>query len=200
MVNSTNGANPSSASSTDLNSAQQQSTNVNNPVLNANHSHRHTAGPKGRRPSLLRNDSSSNSVYTPNNTAGNVATPMHSSHLKWSSSNTGNNNSSGTAINELHNNTNSNLRSMLTPSSNKRQSSHNNSGNNTLSSTGGRTRSRSITQTLSHNLQNNNKQYLSQEKAYLKKMRMKTRTRPIQMATITCWLIWTMINTKLTII
>ena len=94
MVNSSNGSNPLSASSTDLNSAQQQYTNVNNPVSNANHSHRHTAGPKGRRPSLLRNDSSSNSVYTPSNTAGDGSTPMHSSHLKWGSSGTGNNNAS----------------------------------------------------------------------------------------------------------
>jgi mitogen-activated protein kinase kinase kinase len=171
MVNSSNGSNPLSASSTDLNSAQQQYTNVNNPVSNANHSHRHTAGPKGRRPSLLRNDSSSNSVYTPSNTAGDGSTPMHSSHLKWGSSGTGNNNASSTAINDSHNSTNANSTSLLTPSSNKRQTSHNNSGNNTLSSTGGRARSRSITQTLSHNLQNNNKQYLSQEKAYLKKMK-----------------------------
>lgn len=171
MVNSTNGSNPHSASSADLNLAQQQYTNVNNPVPNANHSHRHTVGPKGRRPSLLRNDSSSNSVYTPSNTAGDGSTPMHSSHLKWSSSGTGNNNASSTTINESHNSTNANTTSLLTPSSNKRQTSHNNSGNNTLSSTGGRARSRSITQTLSHNLQNNNKQYLSQEKAYLKKMK-----------------------------
>lgn len=150
------------SNSKDPNSTQQ-------PLLNVNHSHRQALAPTGRRPSLLRNDSSGGSTHNLNNAAVNLSTPLHSSHLKWSStSGNGSNNSSGaSSINESHNNSVNSPPSLLTPT-NKRQSS---SGNASSSTGVGRNRSRSITQTLSHNLQQNNKQYLSQEKAYLKKMK-----------------------------